>query len=421
MGAGRSRSVGQGLPSESQVAEALAPLRGRLVLCSGERGEVVVYKLDEAGAPVLRPVEKAEKVEGSTAVEWLVVHPVLPRLYALSSFWKPMSKVRAAQTRHGELNVFGIDAATGSLSRLASLDSGGHQPCAGTCSPDGSLLAVAHYLDGRVSVFPLDGSGNPVAEGARVLRLPWKQGKEVSDAERLMDGVTGPLCHGLAFSPSGRWIATCDAGQGRIVVFPASASDGAEATVADVLSAPPAGRIQLRIARRFGQRPRHAAFHPSGRYIYVLHECANRVTAHTFDEQTGTVGQAFQDLASGAIQDACCLCMAGASAAAEIAASADGSCLLVSNRGIRSGSSLASFAITEAGRLEPRSQTSALGKSPRHFLLHGSLLLAGLECSGALGAFACGGDGRLAPLASLELGKELSEKGPMCVQLFPAS
>lgn len=409
----------------SQLQALLNILEPGLIFTSGEGGEVVSYRFSASRPGCLSEEQSIPKQEGATFVEWLAVHPNRKRLYAFSCFWKPMEKVQAKDTRQGSLVVFEIDGQTGQLTQRMVLDSLGHHPCAAECTTDGSMLGVAHYLDGSITLFPLSEAGDPLPEKARVLSMPWRnEGEDTPrNEERIFDGLTGPLCHGLAFSPSGRWVVACDAGQSRIVSFGIAPENAGTVVVTDVVSTGVCqGCLQSWIADRVGARPRHLCFYPDGSKIYVLFECTNQVTTHCFDDATGSVGECIQALPSMGPRNCgfpCCL-LRGVSAAAEIEVSKDGQFLFLSNRGIFSGSSLAAFSFQADGTLSFVGETSALGSGPRHFTQHDNLLLAGLEQSKGVAVFDTSA-GSLSPIAVL--GMEGAKRGPQCVRMWmpPAS
>jgi 6-phosphogluconolactonase len=84
---------------------------------------------------------------GTTPVaspSFLAVHPVLPVLYAVG------------ELESGELTAF---STTGGLTAVASRSSSGHSPCHLAVHPSGTLLAVANYGDGTVSLHRLDDQG----------------------------------------------------------------------------------------------------------------------------------------------------------------------------------------------------------------------------------------------------------------------
>jgi len=75
-----------------------------------------------------------------------------------------------------------------------------------------------------------------------------------------------------------------------------------------------------------GDGPRHMAFHPNGRFLYVINELSNTVAAWTWDAETGAV-QRIQTIST--LPD----WYRGISTTAQILVSADGRFVYASNRG----------------------------------------------------------------------------------------
>jgi 6-phosphogluconolactonase len=131
-----------------------------------------------------------------------------------------------------------------------------------------------------------------------------------------------------------------------------------------------------------GAGPRHLAFDPAGRYLYVANEIDSTASALAYDGQNGHVRhlQTLSTLPPG---------FAGANnnTCADIHLSPSGRWLYVSNRG---HDSIAVFAIDPAtGLLSSAGHTSTQGHTPRNFaLVAGSnLLLAANQRSDSIVAF----------------------------------
>jgi len=102
--------------------------------------------------------------------------------------------------------------------------------------------------------------------------------------------------------------------------------------------------------------PRHLAWHPNGRLIYLIQELSNEITSFAWDGNGGlTALHTVSTIASD---------FAGANTAAEIAVHRSGRLLVASNRG---EDSLVVFSIEADGRLALRQRISSGGKTPRYF------------------------------------------------------
>jgi 6-phosphogluconolactonase len=109
-----------------------------------------------------------------------------------------------------------------------------------------------------------------------------------------------------------------------------------------------------------GAGPRHFAFHPSGKFGYVIDEMQSTITVFSYDPASGALDvlQAVSTLPQG---------FKGESTAAEVEVHPSGKFLYASNRG---HDSIAVFAInTRKGTLTPAGYVPTLGKTPRNFAI----------------------------------------------------
>src|SRR5262249_13809233 len=123
--------------------------------------------------------------------------------------------------------------------------------------------------------------------------------------------------------------------------------------------------------------PRHFAFHPSGKYAYVINELKNTVTAFKYDPERGVLKtmQTAPTLPKGFKKD---------SWTAEVQVHPSGKFLYGSNRG---HNSITIFAIdSETGKLTPRGQQATGIKTPRNFGMDptGSYMLVGNQDSNSI-------------------------------------
>jgi 6-phosphogluconolactonase (cycloisomerase 2 family) len=90
-----------------------------------------------------------------------------------------------------------------------------------------------------------------------------------------------PHPHAVTFDPSGRFIASPDQGTDQILILAMEA----------------AGPVQINAAKVSpGSGPRHAAFRPDGKGLYVVNELAGSITTFPFDARTGVVGEEIQTI-----------------------------------------------------------------------------------------------------------------------------
>ncbi|NYS21331.1 lactonase family protein [Streptomyces sp. SJ1-7] len=126
-------------------------------------------------------------------------------------------------------------------------------------------LVTANYGSGSVTALPVLPDGS-LGEVSSVVR---HEGGG-PDGER----QEGPHAHQVLPDPSGRWVVSVDLGTDSVRVGALDPATGA---------LEPHGESTLRP----GTGPRHLAFHPSGRYAYVLNELVTTLTVCRWDAEAG--------------------------------------------------------------------------------------------------------------------------------------
>ncbi|CAB3656355.1 lactonase family protein [Achromobacter pestifer] len=273
----------------------------------------------ETGALTLTQV-----VGGLLNPSYLLPHPALPVLY----------------TVHGdsqEVSALQRDPHSGALTPWRQQSCEGRNPVHLALGASGRYLMVSNHLTGTLAVLPVAGDGAlaPVVQTVPMSGEPGPHRKEQPYAKP----------HYNLVDPSGRYVVVPDKGLDRVFLF--ALQDGG-------VSAEPACVVDT----REGAGPRHAAFHPTGRWLYVVNELDNTVAAYAVE--AGTL-RPFQVLPT--LPDT----YTGNSRAAGIALDAHGRHLYVSNRG---DDSIAVFRVDPAhGRLTPVQHVATGGKTPRFFTL----------------------------------------------------
>jgi 6-phosphogluconolactonase len=253
----------------------------------------------------------------------------------------------------GRVSAFARDAESGELRLLNGQFAHGADPCYVSLDPSGRFVLVANYTGGTVAVLPLaaDGSLEPAScvihhEGS---------------GPRPEQGGAHP--HMIAPTPDGRLILVTDLGADRLVVYRLDGASGQ-------LEGNDRGATALPEAP--GAGPRHFAFAPDGRTLYVINELDSTLSAYRFDAARGGFDrlQTLSTLPDGAeIANSC----------AHVVVSPDGRFVYGSNRG---HDSIAIWAADETGALTSLGHEPTRGKTPRGFALDPSglwLLVANQE------------------------------------------
>ena len=286
----------------------------------------------------------------------------------------------------GAVSVFAIERASGTLTLLQQVPSLGGSPA--HLSLDGSArhLLVANYGGGNVAVFPIGDDGRLGPHSAFVQNV----GSSVN-AER----QAGPHAHFIEVTNDNRLAITADLGLDKLLLHRFDATKGS------LTPADPAF-----VAMDPGAGPRHVAFAPTGKYVYVVNELSSTVTVCAYESGSGALRkvQTVPTLPAN---------FAGSNTAAEIAVDATGSFLYASNRG---HDSIAVFGIHPGdGSLKPLEWVPSGGKAPRHFAIDptGQWLLAANQGSDTISLLRVDpNSGRLTAT-----GRSLTVVSPVCVQI----
>lgn len=329
-----------------------------------------IYRLtfDEGrlGQPTL-----AAKIKNAS---FLAIHPTQPRVYAISE----VGEFNGVKT--GAVTAFAIEA-DGSLRQLNQQSTGGPGPAFVGVSPDGKAVFVANYSGGSVAMLPLDADGS--LQPASVVEQ--HAGSSVNPKRQ-----DKPYAHSIFVDPTSKYALACDLGTDEVLIY---AIDTAAGTMrrAGVAKVEP------------GSGPRHLAFAPDGKSVYVVNEMGNTVMRYEWANGTLTHRQTVETLPAG---------FKGENTTAEIMVRPDGRFVYASNRG---DDSIAIFAVDPAtGALSVPSWAKSGGQKPRNFVIDpaGRYLLTSNEKGNNVVAFAIDAStGALTPT-----GSEAKVDGPVCLR-----
>jgi 6-phosphogluconolactonase len=262
---------------------------------------------------------------------------------------------------------FAIDPASGKLRHLgdAPLDA---SMAYATVDKTGKWLLCASYPGGKLTINPIDGDRGVTAPPNQIV------------ADR-------PKAHCVLVDPSNRHVYCAVLAQDLILQLKFDPAAGAVAP-----------NTPAEIKTKAGAGPRHMAFHPNGRFLYLITETTATIGAYGVDKATGTLRELhFVDMLAPGYK--------GEIAAADLHVTPDGHFLYGSERRT---SSLVGFRIDpEKGTLSPVGRWPT-ETTPRGFGIEprGKFLLSvGLE-SNHLTAYAIRPNGVLEPVKQHEMGKQ---------------
>jgi 6-phosphogluconolactonase len=318
----------------------------------------------------------------TTDPAFLAIHPNHRFLYAVRE------SGGFEGTPNGAVSAFAINPTTGKLTLLNQQNSGGKGPCHLTVDKSGQCVLAANYGSGSLAAWPIRADGSLGALAAFLQH----QGSGVDPKRQ-----AGPHAHSVGFDVANRRAFCADLGLDKVFIYKLEPK-----TAALTPNDPPTASLAP------GAGPRHFAVHPDGRYLYVINELNNTITAFDYDKSHGALKE-LQTVPT--LPDK----FTAPNTAAEIAIHPSGKFLYGSNRG---HDSIAVYAVDEStGKLTLVEHQSSLGKTPRAFGIDpsGNFLLAANQNSDSIVVFRIDPKtGRLKPT-----GQTLEVPTPVCMAFLP--
>ncbi len=340
---------------------------------------IYVFRFDTTTGKASAPMLAAKSVNPS----FLALHPGGKYLYAANEVSQFAGK------SVGAVGAFAIDRESGKLTLLNQASSAGAGPAHLTVDRAGKCVLVANYGGGSVAALPIKADGS-LGEPASSIQ---HTGSSV-DPQRQKE----PHAHNINVSPDNRFAFAADLGLDKMLIYKLdagnavlTANDPAFATV------PP------------GSGPRHFAFHPNGKFAYVINEMLCTMTTFSYDAKQGElkVIQTVSTLPAGES-------VKPGYSTAEVVAHPNGKFLYGSNRG---HDTIAVYSIGADGKITLVQNAPAEVKIPRNFNLDptGQWLITAGQNSDNLAIF------RVDPqTGKLEFtGTKLEVGAPVCVKFLP--
>ncbi len=340
---------------------------------------IYAYRFDAASSELTPLGVVAESANPS----FLAIDPSRRFLYAVNE----VQNYKGASS--GAVSAFSIDRQTGKLSLLNEVPSRGADPCYIAFDNTGKYALVANYTGGSVAVFPVQPDGH-IGEPSAFIQ---HEGSSVNKERQ-----EGPHAHWIETASDNRFAVAVDLGLDELLVYRFNASKGS-LTPND----PPYAKLDP------GVGPRHLAFHPDGKFAYVVNELQSSITAFTYDGSRGVLQKlnTVTTLPKG---------FSGSNDTAEIKVHPSGKVLFASNRG---HDSIAVFSIdSHTGTLTLVDHFSTQGKTPRNFEIDptGKLLFVANQDTDNIVVFRINpNDGRLTPT-----GQILHVPAPVCLKFMSA-
>ena len=326
---------------------------------SDEKG-IIRYRIDTE----TREITEISHVTGIESPTYMVPHPNGKVIYSGEK-----------HSGEGEVVSYVLD---GNEMRVASkLPTGGISPCHVALDPSCGFLFAANYATGSLAVFKLD------ENGALLTRTDFRQfqGHSVNPSRQESAHLHFSLC-------TGETVYACDLGEDIVWVFDFDRTNG---RLIDT---------DRNIRTHPGDGPRHLAIHEQHPgFLYLITEMAS--TVYVLREKTDGY-EPVQKIRS--VPEPY---NGPENTAAAIRFTADGTRLIVSNRG---DNSLAVFQVLEDGTLKSPEFGTSGGDGPRDFNIFDDILISANQFSGDIAVY------RLDGTHLIDLGIRTNFGHPSCVQ-----
>jgi 6-phosphogluconolactonase len=223
-------------------ATSMSMAKTFVYVSNAQDGNIDTYNMDmSTGA--LTPVGKTEAAK---LVMPMTLSPDKKYLYAV---------IRSQPTR---VLTYEINPATGALTQKASAPLPDSMPYVST-DHTGRFLFTASYGGDKLAVSPIGENGLVEAEAIQVI-------------------PTGRNAHSIMPDRSNKFVYAATLGANQVLQFTFDSKTGKLTA-----NEPPA------VSPEAGHGPRHLAFSPDNKYLYVLNELSGHVTQYTIDPSKGTL------------------------------------------------------------------------------------------------------------------------------------
>jgi 6-phosphogluconolactonase len=342
---------------------------------TGKSEGIYLYRLDLSSGEL----KHVATTKGVVNPSFLALAPSRRYLYAVNEVGDFAGK------KSGAVSAFAVDQKTGALQLLNQQPSLGADPCYVDVAAGDRFVLIANYTGGNVTVFPVEHDGS-LGEASDM--------KQARGSSVNRERQEGPHAHCIVLDPTNRFAYSCDLGTDKIMIFRFDTRLGKLLT-----NEPPWVQVKP------GTGPRHLAFHPSGKHVFVVNELQSTVTAFARDPEKGSLAE-LQTLTT-LPKD-----FTGANTSADIHVSPNGRFLYCSNRG---HDSIAMFMIDQRhSTLTPVGHESTRGMTPRNFAIDpsGAFLLVANQKSDNIVVFRI--DQRTGRLTST--GQTVEVPSPVCLK-----
>jgi 6-phosphogluconolactonase len=322
------------------------------------------------------------------ATQVSVVKAENPSYLAIS---KDQKYVYAVNENHGDnggqVSALAFDKTKGELKLLNTQPTGGDDPAYVTVDSTGKNVIVANYSGGNITVFKTNADGS-LAPAVQTIA---HDGYGVNVQRQEM-----PHPHSVVLSPDEKYLFCPDLGNDRLYRYKFNPNDPA-----NPLTAMDPAYYEL----PDNSGPRHLAFHPNGKFAYLINELSGAIHVYAYNDGNLTDIQTIaSDNTAGK----------GDKGSADIHVTPDGRFAYSSNR--VTANDIAMFKVSSDGKLAENGH-QPVGQHPRNFLIDptGRFLLVASRDSNMIQIFIINKNFGILQ----DSGIKIDVPSPVCLKMVP--
>jgi len=315
--------------------------------------------------------------------------PAQPMTELANASWLAISKDRqnvyaiSDGPGGGRVNAFAFDPVSGVLSLMNSV--GARGPAYVAVDDKKQFVFSGNYGGGNVLAIHLNTDGSFSAADTQLIQ---HEGSSV-----VKERQDKPHVHAAVLSLDDRYLLVPDLGTDKVYQYRVNANQKQILEPSDIPF----------LAVKPGGGPRHLAFHPNGKYAFLVLELNGSVMALDYHNGKLEAKQTISMVTTG---------FKGRLSGADIHVSPDGKFLYASNRG--DANEIAIYSISKKGKLTLIDRQPVLGKMPRNFVIDptGQFLLVANQVTNDIIIFKR--DHKTGLLTAT--GKKIEVEKPVCLQ-----
>jgi len=286
--------------------------------------DIHLYKFNFA----LGTATPVSKISGLNNPSYLCVSPNGKYVYAVNE-----------TADKSEVDALSFNKAKGELKLINKVSSGGDGPCFVDIDSTGNWVAVANYKGGTLSIMKINADGS-LNEPVQTIEHQGYGANVVRQSK--------PHVHCTVFSPDQKFLFSNDLGTDKVYAYTFNSNSSKPLDDANVLTTEVAD----------GSGPRHLAFHPNKKFVYVINELKGNVVAYAYNEGKLTELQTIESDNTGGKED---------KGSADIHITPNGQYLYTTNRA--KANDITIYGVQSDGKLRLIGHQSTNGVHPRNFAI----------------------------------------------------